>query len=491
MASVVAALCWKEYRELRWNVLAMVGIGIAPPLYVFAREREATFFWVTLMLAVYAVIGGICFGMWAAAGERANRSASFVHSLPISPVVVGGIKLLIMTIAAFVPILAISLVGIALKPFVQAPLNQVQAPNAGFMVVSTFAIGIHIALATATFGLGQRTELLAAGIGILALAIWGICSICAAGLFQLYQWEGAGLLVFLGPPIYLFFTPAESQASSWSPLPWIPLTVIAILGLAGTFIVRYGAAIRPLQSRQKQRAGAWISSQFASPAASMVVKQLCETTPLVLLVLGSAILLSVGFGTAESLLNPKGTSWLVDVGRLFVIFIFLGGFLLSLLLGVVAFAGDLEPKLNTFWRSRPISPTLWFWSKYLIALSSLVLAIVLPALICFWLLERFGTRAGFQSSESLVILFVVLGWFGIFSAGVVSTCIIRRPLHSGLLAFAIAAAGLGVAQWLDPGWFGNEPLQHPLLVAGIWLLASIGATLTAWWAAVRDVMAFQ
>jgi hypothetical protein len=59
------------------------------------------------------------------------------------------------------------------------------------------------------------------------------------------------------------------------------------------------------------------------------------------------------------------------------------------------------------------------------------------------------------------------------------------------LAFALAAGGLALAQWLDEGWFGAEPLKHPLLIAVVWLLASIGATFTAWWAAVRDVMAFQ
>ncbi len=491
MSSMLAALCWKEYRELRWNVLAMVAIGIAPPLYAFVREREAAYFWATLMLAIYSVIGGICLGMWCAAGERANRSASFVDALPVSPPLVGGIKLLIMIVAAFIPILAISLVAIALEPF--AEVHSDPEPSVWALTGIYFAIAVHIALVTATFGLGQRTELLAAGVGILVLAIWGVCSIGTAMISRLVHWEGAGILVFFGPPVYLLFSPVEPPPHIWSPLAGMPLTAIAMLGLAGTFVVRYSAAIRPVQSRQSQRAGTWISSQYASPVASLVLKQLCETTPLVLLVLGSAILLSVGFGTVGHILNPSNTtypnnmSWLVDVGGLFVIFIFLSGFLLSLLLGVVAFAGDLEPKVSTFWRSRPISPTLWFWSKYLIALSSFVLAIGLPAVICFVLIEFFQRGAGLPGEA----FFVAIGWFGIFSAAVVSTCIVRRPLHSGLLAFGLAAAGLGLAQWLDPGWFGAEPLKHPLLIASIWLLASIAATLTAWWAAVRDVAAFQ
>ena len=489
MPSTFVALCWKEYRELRWNVLAMVGIGIAMPLYALMREGDTAFSWVIVMLAVYSVIGGICFGMWGAAGERANRSASFVQALPISPLVVGAIKLLILIIAAFVPILVLALLGMTLKPFAENHVTNL--PNIWFYAGCYFAIAIHIALTTATFGLGQRTELLAAGVGILALAIWGVCSILSNIAFQINGWGGPEPLMFLGPPIYLLLIPANPESNSWSLLPWIPLTVIAMVGLAGTFVTHYAAAIRPLQSKASARAGLWISGQFASPLASLVVKQLCETAPLVLLVLGSAILLSGGFGTVGEILQPSNSNWVENAGRLFVIFIFLGGFLLSLLLGVMAFAGDVEPKVNTFWRSRPISPTLWFWSKYLIAIGSLIGAIGLPAICCLCLIEYFGSGGHIPSELLIQTCFVALGWFGIFSAGVLSTCIIRRPLHAGLLAFALAAVALGAAQWIDPGWFGGQPLEHPLLVAGLWFSLSIAATLTAWWVAVRDVMAFQ
>src|SRR5438045_1966861 len=123
MGGILLNLCWKEYRELRWNVLAMVAIGVSLPLYALARQPDTAFFWVLMIMASYSMIGGICFGMWAAAGERANRSADFLHAVPISPRALGAIKLGIMILAALIPLLVISLLGLVAKPVAEAQLG--------------------------------------------------------------------------------------------------------------------------------------------------------------------------------------------------------------------------------------------------------------------------------------------------------------------------------------------------------------------------------
>ena len=53
------------------------------------------------------------------------------------------------------------------------------------------------------------------------------------------------------------------------------------------------------------------------------------------------------------------------------------GLLVALIVGIGMFDQDLGPRLNDFWRSRPIHPDLWFWTKYLAGLSILGLALVL------------------------------------------------------------------------------------------------------------------
>jgi ABC-type transport system involved in multi-copper enzyme maturation permease subunit len=491
MSSILLALCWKEYRELKWNVLAMLAITLSMPLYALVRQPDTAIYWVLMSMAIYSMVGGICFGMWGAAGERANRSANLLHALPVSPRALGAIKLAIMIIAALIPLLAISLLGLVVKPLAETDLDR-QANHWIFASICSVIV-IHIALTTAIFGMGQRSELMAAGCGLLVLAVWGGCWMMAVALFAPTKVEGIGVIMFLGPPLYLLGSMGNFESIQWSFLPWFAVTGIVMLVLAATYVAKYAAAIRPLQSRANRRSGNWIPRQLSSPVASLIVKQVCETMPLVLLVLGIAFILSVGFATMGRLSRGSSEHWSVDVGMFFVVFAaFLGGFILALLLGVVAFAGDLEPRVNTFWRSRPISPSQWFWSKYFVALSSLASAIGIPALISFVLVEFSRTGAVIPPDETfLAILFIALGWFGIFSAAVVSTCLVRRPLHSGLLAFGLAAAGLGLAQWLDEGWFGAEPLKRPLLIAGVWIFASIAATLTAWWAAVRDVVVFE
>jgi hypothetical protein len=123
-------------------------------------------------------------------------------------------------------------------------------------------------------------------------------------------------------------------------------------------------------------------------------------------------------------------------------------------------------------------------------LASLLATIGLPALIGAAVTE--GVLGGPPLEATLPgITWIPLGWFGLFSAAVVSICLVRRPLYAGIFAVALAAAGLALAQWLDEGWFGGEPLKRPLLIAGVWLAAAIAATLAGWRAAVRDVAVFE
>ncbi len=40
------------------------------------------------------------------------------------------------------------------------------------------------------------------------------------------------------------------------------------------------------------------------------------------------------------------------------------GLLVALVVGIGMILTDVSPPLNTFWRSRPINPDLWFWTKF-------------------------------------------------------------------------------------------------------------------------------
>jgi hypothetical protein len=272
---------------------------------------------------------------------------------------------------------------------------------------------------------------------------------------------------------------------------FVAITAFVMLALAAGFVRLYSIALTPRVTRPRERWTDWIPARTSSPFVALAVKQLLECAPLVASVMGIALLLAAMAIGIEAIVQPQAFRHYgaARVAGVFAGSACVGGFLLSLLLGIAAFAGDLEPKVNTFWRSRPISPSLWFWTKYSVALASLLLAIGLPAILAFVAAELW-LSPGALSDLPGFIFWIALGWFGIFSAAVVSTCLIRRPLHSGLLAFALIAGSVALAQWIDEGWFGSGPLQHPLTVIGVWIFASIAATLIAWRVAVRDIVAF-
>jgi hypothetical protein len=58
---------------------------------------------------------------------------------------------------------------------------------------------------------------------------------------------------------------------------------------------------------------------------------------------------------------------------------------LGVVLGVGSMAGDLEPRLMGFWRSRPVQIGAFFWSKYAVALAGVwVLLVVLLGSVMVW-----------------------------------------------------------------------------------------------------------
>ena len=51
---------------------------------------------------------------------------------------------------------------------------------------------------------------------------------------------------------------------------------------------------------------------------------------------------------------------------------------LALIIAVGTVCRDLEPRLKSFWQSRPIPITHWFWKKYLTGLGIVFLAFIVP-----------------------------------------------------------------------------------------------------------------
>ena len=83
------------------------------------------------------------------------------------------------------------------------------------------------------------------------------------------------------------------------------------------------------------------------------------------------------------------------------------------MLGTVGFVSDLEPRLYTFWRSRPISSSGWFWLRYVAGLFAIALFFVLPIMVVAAVTTE-GQAVGFLLL--LPLLSLVVYSLGVFCA---------------------------------------------------------------------------
>jgi hypothetical protein len=99
--------------------------------------------------------------------------------------------------------------------------------------------------------------------------------------------------------------------------------------------------------------------------------------------------------------------------------------LAGLLVGIGTFIGELQPRTMDFWRSRPIEPAFWFWTKYFTGLAATSLFLATPIAA--------------SGREGLLMALVSLPWLAIvYSLAVCLTCLVRHSFYAGVLSFTIA-----------------------------------------------------
>ncbi|MFM8986484.1 MAG: hypothetical protein ACKONH_10585, partial [Planctomycetia bacterium] len=86
---------------------------------------------------------------------------------------------------------------------------------------------------------------------------------------------------------------------------------------------------------------------------------------------------------------------------------------------------------------------------------------------------------------------VAMVWAGMFAAGVLAICLVRRPLMAGILALGLIVAVLVAVDWFVP-WdlrmsYFEVARNRFVAFAGGMLAMSVAGTVAAWWAASRDI----
>jgi|694.fasta_scaffold123708_2 hypothetical protein len=458
----VLALSWREYRELRWSVLAAACILLVPPLAYLCRGQVP---WasdaVSMALMAYPFFGGAFFGMRAAAGERGGHTAAFVNALPVRPVTLGIVRLLATLIAVLLPLAALVAVCVALLPHDAQHFR----PTGQTMLPQSMAWSLLTTCLVAACGLGAPSELKAAGRG-LAVPV-GCLLALVIGAYPLR------MLGLLNQSLAYWIAIGIEGLSSFLRNHWDALMPLITIGLATAFIWCYRSAIGPPPVAGTGPSRGWIPAGLRSRSAALLLKAMREEGPRFAAVMLAAIAPAIFLGVQED----RGLFFLPNGG----IFVTIGA-VAALVMGIATFAADLDPRINTFWRSLPISPTRWFWTKYTAAFVTFLIMLALPQIV--WMagemplerLRRSGLGFGMAAAY----------WFGSFSAGVAAICLVRRPLPAGIFAMGLAVAMLCSIDW-PLFLYGPQPSSHTAIILGGIVAASIAGTLAAWWATSRDV----
>jgi hypothetical protein len=192
--------------------------------------------------------------------------------------------------------------------------------------------------------------------------------------------------------------------------------------------------------------------RWPNGAAALLWLDLRQALPLAIAGLGLACVMAVaniGFSDGPDPRLPErvmgelpGGTWVVAL-------------LWGAVVGSGIFAAEVQPGLGHFWRSRPISPSAWFWVKYAVGLVALLGVLDGVTILVSWN-SPYGSGPS-QMSRSYVACKPAMH-AAVYSLAVLAVCTLRRPVLAGFLAIS---AVLLISMTIDSllGTRGFEPID--------------------------------
>jgi hypothetical protein len=456
-------------------------------------------------------------GAGTAAGESSRRTAAFLGSLPAVGWRVAIVKLVAGLITLCVAIAATS-------AFVCLWVNVIDWPASGpsleqamagawqvfphefrsgnwFLTtaLSTMAVAASIYVWTAAAGLHRADEVGAAAKA--ALVMFGWWGVLLLGGMQLpAEWfEGAGrkLIVAViatspgGALIRFDAHSAGAWAGSTFPL-WYGF--IAHLAIVGWFVYSYG---RLANTGPSWRLGGidaedligWLGPPGKSQIATIAWKQARESAPVVIVGLGAALLIAILIVAVNmhEFSIPVGALPVGALAEFSAVMVGAFSIFITLVVGVGVSHTDSSARIESFWRSRPINPDAWFWTKIWTGFAVLVVCLLVPAYSFAGLAHLAGSSKLWEEFWGLA----VFGYIGInvalYFAAVAMTRLVRHPIYGAILAIAVLLIGpliFTVTMFTFDRTFGYVPdvaeSQAGPIASGTVAVAALVATMLSW-----------
>ena len=446
------SLWWKEWRESRrylaifiaWMALAacrVIGYQLGPHLNTPVGHFSG-------LALIYTSFAALVLAVRTSHGERTDGTIAFSAALPVSLRQIATIRIVSAVLTLAVPIvIAAGILALALG---SGLVEQGGSRVLGYLTplehlgnVTAIAIlgGVELLLVLSLLGCYLRSQ---AQIGLVG-AVMSFGSFIAMGLFfslNRYPWARViyGALLPQAQVMHwgsghehgFYVTDHEVAQYRWTVM---SLSLLVLVLIGRLFVTRYGAlrgsstrakprrfrvALPPILSRIPIRlpgrmlAMIWLELRQAMPLAT------CGFLLAVLLAIAIALLGVRSDGSSgPSLLRALPDS-MVIVGMLWPVVV-----------GSGLYSADLGSGLGAFWRSRPISPDLWFWTKFVVGLAAVVVVLDGVTLLVSWRAPRteMPTLMSWAYVGCMPIIHALM-----YALAVLGTCWFRRPVIGGILA---------------------------------------------------------
>lgn len=410
------SLLWKQWREDRSYLASFTAWMILAVFYAIAYEighhyRAAVGHFSGWAL-LYSLFAAVVLATRVSQGERADGTIAFTAALPTSIRRVGAFRVasavatlaipLVMAASALSVALAVGLVEQAEprhgEDYVQLAQRAIAAlPTSLEQVWSVAAIailgGVELLLFLSLLGCYLRSQ---AQVGLAGAVLAMGCLIAGGALWYRDRNPSAQLIygAFLPQSLAIqwsygdaagSYTDHELARHRWAAM-GLSLPVLAFIGYL--FAARYGASrgssTAATQRRFRVALPPILSHILVLPPGrvpAMIWLELRQSVPLAAFGLLLAALMSL----ANVLIEPRpgdsfGTSVLMDLPHS----AFIVAMLWAIVVGSGLFSADLGAGLGAFWRSRPISPSLWFWTKFLVGLAAVVAVLDGVPILASW-----------------------------------------------------------------------------------------------------------
>ena len=500
LRSVWRSLLWKEWHEHKWKLASLTALVVAVPTIIGFWGVDSYLLMAAMTVtACYCLLAGTFVGMSTAGSEAGRGTLPFLQSLPVPMWKPGTVKLLIALATVVLPLFALLVVfcvwwtfawfGGTLSLYEPWEL-QVPGPwgiqNRLAGTTLSGVIGVSsLLLWMATAGMNRSDEIRSGAIGFLVVCfVWFVL---ATGLELAVRRELTSLkygleVLCAAAPGGAAFVGRDTRPLEH--LGWWPHLFAALLGhtwLLNLYLRRFGKVVpgtsRRTDEASPQRAGGYqhLAPPMRSQLTAVAWKQMRETGPLALLAV-----LGVLVATAAVWMADFRSKTADELGNV------LGGitmsvcFFVTLVTGIGVFLEDSKPRVEDFWRSRPVNHSLWFSVKFLVGALILALSFGLLMLLALWLTD--GDLLRSENNPGAAVAFVILLFVLIYTLAMATFCALRQPLYAAVLTIGLLLGGMFLAQLA----FDYFEISSGKAGWALLLFSQIAATTLAWQAVKRN-----